>query len=365
MKPSRLVIVGLVVLGLVAFGGDESLATFTTTISNVAPRVDVNGNIVDAHDGCVQKFGDRYYLYGAAYGDTDGFGTTNHYQCYSSPDMVTWRLEGDMLQNAPTGVYYRPYVVYNAKTEKYVAWYNWYSTLWDGQFGVATSDTPNGPFTIQNTNVSVARSQTGDLNLMVDDDGAGYLIYTSALTASTGDHAISIERLSDDYLSSTQQNSGVLATGCEAPSLFKRGDTYYALFDSCCCFGPAGTGARVYTASSPLGTYTYRNNINRDAGGTPIIAAQQTYVAQIPTENGTMYMWMGDRWGSRPDGIKGHDFQYWAPLEFDSAGNIAALQWTDQFEVTLTPEPTVAALALSGLLVVAVRVLQIRRRRKA
>ena len=90
--------------------------TNVARISNVVPRRDIDGNILDAHDGCLQKFGGRYYLYGTAYGKTDGFGTANRYRCYSSPDLVTWKLEGDLLKDPPAGVYYRPYVVYNART---------------------------------------------------------------------------------------------------------------------------------------------------------------------------------------------------------------------------------------------------------
>jgi len=106
-------------------------------ISNATPRCDASGNILDAHDGCLHKFGDRFYLYGTAYGKTDGFGKSNHYCCYSSADLVTWKPEGDLLTKPPEGVYYRPYVAYNAKTRKYVLWYNWYPTLWNGQYGVA------------------------------------------------------------------------------------------------------------------------------------------------------------------------------------------------------------------------------------
>ena len=99
------------------------------TISNVKPRRDVEGKIVDAHDGCLHKFGDRYYLYGTGYGKTDGYQKTNRYRCYSSADLVTWKLEGNLLQRQPEAVYYRPYVIYNAKTRKYVLWYNWYPTF--------------------------------------------------------------------------------------------------------------------------------------------------------------------------------------------------------------------------------------------
>jgi len=43
-------------------------------ISNVQPRRDVNGEIVDAHDGGLEFFNGIYYLYGTRYGNTDGLG---------------------------------------------------------------------------------------------------------------------------------------------------------------------------------------------------------------------------------------------------------------------------------------------------
>ena len=303
---------------------DQPAPAPPATISNRLPRCDTDGKIVDAHDGCLQKFGDRYYLYGTAYGTTDGFNKNNRYRCYSSADLVTWKYEGELLKDPPDGVYYRPYVIQNKKTGKYVLWYNWYATLWDGQYGVATSDKPQGPFVIQNGNVKVAQGKPGDHGLMVDDDGTAYLIYTSIANG----HSISIEKLAPDHLSSTLESSGFLGNGSEACALFKRKNLYYALFDACCCFGPQGSGAQVHVAEKPLGPYTLRGNINRDATGKPIIAAQQTFVAQLPTSRGTAYIWMGDRWGSRPDGVKGHDFQYWSsPLEFTANGGILPLQW--------------------------------------
>jgi hypothetical protein len=303
---------------------DPSAPVSRATISNRLPRRDTDGKIVDAHDGCLHKFGDRYYLYGTAYGTTDGFKKNNRYRCYSSADLVTWKYEGELLKDPPDGVYYRPYVIHNRKTGKYVLWYNWYATLWDGQYGMATSDEPQGPFVIQSDNVKVGKGKPGDHGLMVDDDGTAYLIYTSIANG----HSISIEKLAPDYLSSTLESSGFLANGSEACALFRRKNLYYAVFDACCCFCPEGSGAQVYVAEKPLGPYTLRGNINRDATGRPIIAAQQTFVAQLPTSQGAAYIWMGDRWGSRPDGVKGHDFQYWSrPLEFTADGSILPLQW--------------------------------------
>ena len=37
-------------------------------IDNVMPRLDTREIPLDAHDGCLHWFGDRYYLYGTAYG---------------------------------------------------------------------------------------------------------------------------------------------------------------------------------------------------------------------------------------------------------------------------------------------------------
>ena len=83
--------------------------------------------------------------------------------------------------------------------------------------------------------------------------------------------------------------------------------------------------------------YTSKNvNVNRDARGKTIIRAQQTFVAQIPTADGLMYLWMGDRWDSHPDDVMmGHDFQYWAPLRFDAAGGIEPLKWVGEWKVNI------------------------------
>jgi hypothetical protein len=305
----------------------------TVTIHNDEPRRDVQGHILDAHDGCLQFFNGRYYLYGTAYGKTAGFSINNRFRVYSSADLQHWSLEGELLKSPPDGVYYRPYVVYNPTTHKYVLWYNWYPKLWDGQVGVATSDTPVGPFTISNPNVqlSQAADHPGDGSLFVDKDATAYFIYT---VIGQG-HAIRVEKLTRDYLGSTGESSPILAKGCEAPAMFRKEDTYYVLFDSTCCFCANGSGARVYKASSPLGPYTQLSNINRDDANKPIVHAQQTFVATLPAKDGPVLLWMSDKWGSRPDGFKGHDLQYWLPLRISPDGSIASITDVPRFSLTV------------------------------
>ncbi len=307
-----------------------------TTIQNTTPRVGTDGNVIDCHDGCLRYFAGRYYWYGTAYGDTDGFVKTNRYVVYSSPDLQAWTNHGDLLTAPLDGVCYRPYVSFNPKTNTYVLWFNWYPVLWEGQFGVATSDTPAGPYTVVNPDAKVTQPQPGDHFPFVDDDGTGYLIYTSIPDQGDGDHGMSVERLNGDMTASTGENCGIFDTRVEAPSMFKRDGKYYAVFGNTCCFCPEGAGAKVFRADSPMGPWTLLTDMNRDNDGNVIVPAQQTDIIELPTpgkQAETVWLWLGDLWGSRPDGIKGHDLQHWEPVTFADDGTPQRLQRVERFEL--------------------------------
>jgi hypothetical protein len=59
-------------------------------VNNRDPRLDVDGNIIDAHDGALEFFEGRFYWYGTAYGDTDWFTNRNEFHVYTSPDLSRW-----------------------------------------------------------------------------------------------------------------------------------------------------------------------------------------------------------------------------------------------------------------------------------
>jgi len=328
----------------------------------------VKGEIIDAHDGCLQFFDGRFYLYGTAYGKTDGY-TNNDFRVYSSPDIQHWTFAGTLLPNRPEAIYFRPSVVFNPKTRQYVLWYNWYSNAvqWVGHQGVAVSKTPVGPFAIVNPDVPLAHAGPGDGSLFVDDDGTGYLIYTSISEGYT----VRVERLTPDYLKSAGESSAALAAGAEAPILFRRNKLYYALCGPRCTFCPQGSDVLVFMASSPLGPFVEAPNINRhpkaDAltvhaapqtmnvsgpAGTfvvqatnrseshvnaPFIPAQETWVAKIHASAGQdIFIWLADRWQSTPDGLKGHDFQFWSsPLRFDPRNEaILPIEYVSGWDIT-------------------------------
>lgn len=79
----------------------------SVTISNILPRRDVNGQIMDIHDGNTLYLDGTYYYYGASYGlchefDGDngcanttvgacGFQLNHNVSLFTSQDLVTWK----------------------------------------------------------------------------------------------------------------------------------------------------------------------------------------------------------------------------------------------------------------------------------
>ena len=114
-------------------------AAQNATISNTQPRRDVDGKLMDAHDGSILRHSDGlYYYYAMGYGDCDqrkssgcqgiwGIGdcgfTVNHtINIWSSPDLSSWTFVREALPASarPLGVYYRVKVVYNPSTSRFV-----------------------------------------------------------------------------------------------------------------------------------------------------------------------------------------------------------------------------------------------------
>ena len=299
------------------------------TIHNDAPRVDRNGDIVDAHDGSIARYNGTYYLYGTAYNNQNGLSFSNRFVVYSSPDLVTWTFHGDIttVMDTTPGMYFRPHVVFNPGTKKYVLWYNWYArgTDWAGRFGVATADEPWGPFTVQNPDVTFPQgTSVGDFAVLSDTDGKGWCVY--------GWHNGGVAPLAADYLSIGSAYS-LIGSG-EGFSAFKRGNFYYYLWGKLCCFCSAGSTANVARATVATGPFTSLGDI---IGAN--IHAQPLGILQMETVTGPQYSYVGDRWQSTPDDLKGHDFIYISePLSFATNGNIAPMAaFTNSFTVDLAP----------------------------
>jgi hypothetical protein len=351
------------------------------------PRLDTAGKIVDAHDGMIVQFGDRFYLYGTSYGLTDGWRgsttdfsqPTNRYQCYVSTDLVNWTLAGQnllkqsvngQLVDPPAGLYFLPKVVYNVSTKEYVMWYNWWAAAYTQPtyLGVAHSCSPEGPFVIIN---HTAVYGSHDMSLLVDDDQTAYIMYTMFSEPGWPNY---VQKLSSDYFSLT--GSRTYITSGEGCMFFKNRSLgkYYALIGGACAFCPWGASSYPYECTSstdPLAGWTQASPSDINPARVP---AQQFHVAEIATSQGTHYLWMGDLWGTGPKwasqddqngkGDRGEDQEYWADLQFTN-GHLQVLSpytrnvllvnksgqtWAEDGQVMANPNPSpLGTLSGSGL----------------
>jgi hypothetical protein len=231
-------------------------------------RFDVAGNAIDAHDGEIQHFGDTYYLYGTSYGCGFQWTTAGSPFCgfrvYSSPDLVHWADRGPLFDassstwqqrcNGSTYGCFRPHVVYDAHTHRYVLWINTYDVAVG--YHVFTSRTPDGPFTEQavprlavNDDVPPGVNN-GDHDVFVDRDGTAYLVFTDWRAGGE----LVVERLDRSYTSGTGDVVRLGTRSTEAPSMFRRGDRYYITYSDPNC-GYCTTGTSYVSASSPLGPW--------------------------------------------------------------------------------------------------------------
>ena len=213
------------------------------TISNTACRTDINSTLMDTHDGNIVQWTTNglFWFYSMGYQDCEiehglippqecpgiyetfgacGFRTDHALRVYTSPNLVDWTLQNQDAIDAGTrlyGIYFRPKVIYNEATLKYVLWVN---HLPDGNtplaaygqagYVVATSDVPEGPFVTVNQAASLSEGAAGDADIFVDDNGVdAYIVYNGWYNS----HTISVEKLDANFTNSlgADYNSGAVS----------------------------------------------------------------------------------------------------------------------------------------------------------
>jgi hypothetical protein len=301
------------------------------------------GDAIDAHDGEIAYFNGVYYLYGTSYDCGFEWGNKQAPFCgfksYSSTDLVNWTDRGPLFDaksdvwqmrcNGSTYGCFRPHVIYNRKTKRYVLWINVYDNV--SGYRVFTSANPTGPFAEQaqpklgvNNDAPSAGLNNGDHDTFVDDDGTAYLAYTD--WRSKG--AIVIEQLSKDYLTGTGKLVKNITSGqTEAPALFKRNGTYYLLYSDPNCGYCSGTGTSYKTAPSPLGPWSEGKKISDNSCG-----GQPSFVSTFALATGNVYLYGSDLWnnGAKNEALANY---FWAPLSFNADGSIKPIDCSNQLPV--------------------------------
>jgi hypothetical protein len=282
-----LVVVAVAALGLSGLRAAPAAASTVPTLVNFnssgqqVVRFDTAGNAVDAHDGMIADFGGTYYLYGTSYNCGYRWQVNSGFcgfKVYSSPDLVHWTDRGYVVQPYSCSLCFRPHVLYDPTTAKYVLWTNDGNV--QGNFRVYTSSKPTGLFTQQNL-PHLAYSDCGwDFGLYQDPGGRAYMVNTDCPDGARG---LVVQRLTADDLSSDGTYTVIhTPMNVESPDMFKRGSTYYIEMSDPTCGYCSATGTGYLTASNPLGPWagasqvapwTIQNGKLHDTGGGIGIAA--------------------------------------------------------------------------------------------
>ncbi len=323
---------------------------------------DTAGQHINAHGGNILRMDSTYYWYGEHRGD----GSPGTYQkgvtCYSSQNLRDWDYRGIVLavsedQDSPITkgcTIERPKVVYCPTTGKYVMWFH---NELKGQgyraafAGVATSDSPLGPFKLKRSgrvnagipplNLTPAETSTPgpqglewwtpewseainhgmftmrdleggqmsrDMTVFVDpDDGKAYHVYSSEDNLT-----IHIAELDSTYENHTGRYIRIFPAGHnEAPAIFKHDGKYWMITSGCTGWAP--NTARLMSADSMMGEWTQHPNPCKGPDAEITFGGQSTYVFQ----QGDCYTFMADIWNPKNLADSRH---IWLPIQFGADG---------------------------------------------
>jgi len=335
--------------------------------------LDTDGEHINAHGGGFLFYDNKYYWFGEhKISGKEGNKAMVGVRVYSSKDLYNWKNEGVALQVSNDlnsklikgCIIERPKVIYNKKTKKFVMWFH--HELKDQGYkaaltGVAVSDNVTGPYNYidsfrihpgilpqnfseddfhtaemienredQNWKEKVVKGaffvrdfeggqMSRDMTLYVDDNEMAYHI-----TASEENQTLLISKLSDDYLSLTNEYIRVLpGERNEAPAIFKK-DRKYFMFSSGLTGWKPNPG-KLAVSDDMMGDWRFIGNPCRgtEEEKNTTFWSQSTFV--IPVEGKKdAFIFAADRW--RPENpIDGR--YVWLPVKFDN--NIPYLDWMD------------------------------------
>lgn len=293
--------------GVVPPRPDASIPAATVYTNPLKIRIQGGGLVENCPDPAIirgQTPGDRYwYLYCTSNPlnseDTNEEGETNYHliTMHRSEDLVNWVYLGDAFDAqpawaaAPQGFWAPDIQFFNGK---YHLYYSSSDTTDSGAsghigaaaIGVATSDSPSGPWThaeapvVEPQKAPCCQGETEtrmrwviDSNVVTDDDGQRYIYFGSYFGG------IAVRKLSEDGLTSDPESQLEIVSDerYEAAYVVKR-DGYYYMFVSAtnCCNGIL-TGYSIFVgrSESPTGPFVDREGVPFlpvRVGGTPVMS---------------------------------------------------------------------------------------------
>jgi GH43 family beta-xylosidase len=238
-------------------------------------------------DPDIDVFGDTYYIYPTTDGYTGWIGTQFH--VFSSKDLVNWEDQGIILDVSSdvawsVGSAWAPAV--EEKNGKYYFYFCAKNSSGASCIGVATADSPTGPFTPEGEPLltkticsNINMGQTIDPYVFTDEDGASYLLFGNGYPA--------VVELNDDMISikeETMQNLSGLTNFRESVTVIKRNGTYHFTW-SCDDTGSADYHVKYGIADSIFGPVTYQYSVlEKDTENDILGTGHQSFI-QIPDKD--------------------------------------------------------------------------------
>jgi hypothetical protein len=307
-------------------GGDDASTGSAGWIENDTFWMDTDGNSMFTQGGGVLQVGGTYYWYGVEYGGAATYEASPRKDnsdtsfvavpCYSSTDLVHWKLEGNALTSASigaTGWVGRVGAAYNATTKKYVLVMQYTGNNGTGEL-FATSPTPNGAFAFDNvqpTIANVVNDTSGDQAVFNDDDGQAYLVFSNSSGRS---HLYVAPLRAADFLavdSATEVYSSS-AGGREGNCMFKFGGRYY--LNSSDLHGWNASHTYSISAADIMGPYSTELVIGNTDADFSHVSQSGLFVTVHGTQQTTV-IFGGDRWSDFAG--NGVGYNQWVPLTFD------------------------------------------------
>ncbi|MBL1068782.1 family 43 glycosylhydrolase [Streptomyces sp. 7-21] len=227
-------------------------------------------------DPNIAVFGDTYYLYPTTDGHPDWSGTT--FSVWSSPDLVHWRDHGVALDLGPGVSWADARAWAPAIAERDGRYYFYFCA--EAMIGVATGDSPTGPFTDTGAPLIEANpdgsGQAIDPAVFTDRDGQSYLYW--------GNGSAWVVPLNDDMVS-FDPGRVIRIEGLtgfrEGLFMVERQGIYHLTYSI------DDTRSEDYrvgyaTAASPTGPFTYQGVILRKDPARGILGTGHNSVLNVP-----------------------------------------------------------------------------------
>jgi hypothetical protein len=319
--------------------------THNTSFHPGQPWLDTDGHPIQAHGGGILYDNGTYYWFGEnkdAPTNLDPAKGILHrvdvigISCYSSTDLLNWKHEGVVLPAVtddpahdlhPSKVLERPKVLRNPTTGQYVLFAHVDTADYRyASIGIAVSERPTGPYRYVGS-VQPNGADSRDMTAFQDDDGTGYLFFSSEWNKT-----LHIVQLSDDYLSPTTTEAKAFVNASrEAPAVFKRQGKYYIISSGCTGWDP--NQAQIAVADHPLGPWRVMGDPCAGPGAEITFHAQSTFVLPVAGKPDA-YIALFDQW--KKENLR--DSRYvWLPIRFKN--DKAEIWWYDQWELSIFSTP--------------------------